>query len=644
MALATLTPNQTTSQSHRSLAGRRAKSKSRSRWSEKLAVLAPGLLPTDAEERLRAFWSIFGFRRTGAIVTRVGQGPRAWTAKPGALTINDVARHLLGDAMPRLAPQWVGTRSLGQSRFCCLDVDCDRGNQDATVLSGQRPSRPTFQARMELVFQALRRLGIDPDDPRQVLNLPTPSGGRHLYIFFDRLHFLDQYQELLRSAGLKFAKGQIEFYPSERQGLRLPFGFIPGTRHDPTAWLRFVRDFRLRRIKKFSLTELYDALEGAPRASAEPTAPRPHPLPQRSRVAPPGSPQSSPNTTLRLHDKVENTSCRLVPVRSTQDAERLLAEGITAAGTRTAILKTLAAHFIFVRGLSALQASDKLIGWALDRRHVSHDIHRDLADGTSVVADHIRRMCLWYETHRKPRSESARPILTSPNVFSLEEVKQLHDKLRPLAAETRRALADFLLSFLAFAKQHGERVGSGSAWRAAPAVNAVIRKWPGCHHMHYKAHIELATTLGLFRLHREKWQNPNGPGRARTYELLIAVDHGAASLSYEQAIRLILGPSLDTSGKRVDENVKCIVGSKLVQDHLYGINDEQNCRTTECDSEEGTNTAAVRAARPRRLVAQITPPCPGTPLEPARVRDPTVIAFNQATGVNERAAERDSVP
>ena len=104
-------------------------------------------------------------------------------------------------------------------------------------------------------------MGINPDNPRSVLIQSTPSGGRHYYVFFDAPYGLDQYHALLHAVGLRHVPGEIEFYPSPNQGLRLPFGHIPGQPHDPGAWIQFIDDYRNHRIIRHSLAALYDNLE-----------------------------------------------------------------------------------------------------------------------------------------------------------------------------------------------------------------------------------------------------------------------------------------------------------------------------------------------------------------------------------------------
>ena len=86
-----------------------------------------------------------------------------------------------------------------------------------------------------------------------------------------------------------------------------------------------------------------------------------------------------------------------------------------------------------------------------------------------------------------------------------------------------------------------------SAWDAAPAINAVVRKWPGCSHMQYKTRIDHGIAAGVLTLVKDKWQNPNGKGRLRTYRLHIAVPApGSETLDFTTAlVRLSGGAGVD---------------------------------------------------------------------------------------------------
>jgi hypothetical protein len=234
--------------------------KHRFTWDEKLRILDPTAPTKTTAARLEAFRNLFAFRRTDAIITKVGQGPRAWTALRGPLTLPHIARHLLADTVPTLKPQWVGARILKGTFFLCIDVDPDRtahhtladkydltrldDDEVARLLRQTKPAnpkpKPPFTDRCRQVEATFRRLGVNPADPTQTLVVPTPSGGRHYYLFLDGRYFPDQIQALFEAAGLHHRPGETEFFPSTRQGLRLPFGHIPGQPHDRTAWIRFI--------------------------------------------------------------------------------------------------------------------------------------------------------------------------------------------------------------------------------------------------------------------------------------------------------------------------------------------------------------------------------------------------------------------
>ena len=57
-------------------------------------------------------------------------------------------------------------------------------------------------------------MGINPENPRSVLILRSPSGGRHYYVFLDAPYCLDQIHGLLQCAGLRHVKGRSNsFHP-----------------------------------------------------------------------------------------------------------------------------------------------------------------------------------------------------------------------------------------------------------------------------------------------------------------------------------------------------------------------------------------------------------------------------------------------
>jgi hypothetical protein len=626
--------------------------KRRFSWTEKVKILDPTAPAELTERRLEQFQKLFAFRRTDAIITRVAKGHRGWTALRCPLGMSQIVRHLLGAQIPTLLPQWVGARSFETSLYFCLDIDVDRSpppdpdlsgqwgevvgdendplndpvndplvaadvaggvgldiaagvahsdhrrddrdhsveidQTDPPVPQGSKPSRPSFPERCQTVEAALRRLGINPDNPRQVLKTPSPSGGRHYYIFLDAPAFLYQLQSLLEAAGLEFVSGQIEFFPSTTHALRLPFGHQPNGPNDPQAWIRFIDAYHQKRIKRFSLQSLYENLS-AQSCSTSPSPPRNVAITNGKAVKDPndqavknwdaktgvikegtntvvgnsvvgtnpvrvGSPRrfSSPVTaSVPVTTAIAERYAHLVANGPTSlaEAEELFELGILTFGTRTAVLKHLASHLIFIRGRSADEAGAQLIAWAMNLRHRSKDIQQDLARGTHVVPKQIERLCQWYEKKRDPTRTMAKH---GPNGFAAAEIAALRSYVQRLPIPEQATQADFLLHFLYFAKRHGKPAPDNSGLEASPSVKEVIRGWPGCSHMLYKERIETAKGLGLLHLVKGKWQNPNGKGRARTWKIAVpSVPQTGTVLNYDEARALLLDPALGALGDQL---------------------------------------------------------------------------------------------
>ncbi len=550
---------------------------------EKFHALDPQSPSKATEKRLEEFQELFAFRRKDAIITKAGQGPRAWTALKGPLYLDHVARHLLADRLlPALEPQWVGARSLNKTRFVCIDVDADRETSTGTAPCGK--SRPPFVERCKLVEQTLRRMGVNPGNPRHLLLQTTPSGGRHYFLFLDATYNDVAINSLWETVGLRDIPGQIELFPKESKGLRLPFGHIPGRPHDPVAWVQFIDDYHNKHIRRFSLDYFYDKFAASHRSR-----------PTRAKAPPPAP--STPGATLSggmgvpkrflQHFKLKEGSVeryrQLVEhgPQSRQEAEELMSLGILLPGTRNRVLNHLAQHLVWFRGLDAEQAGQVLTAWAMNPRHLSKDIRADLERGTDHVARQIGYLCRWCETHSRTSEQAAQQSPNGP-LFALAELTPLRTHVEQLPTEARLGQAQFYLHFLRFAKAHGHPAPEGAGWEAAPAVARVIRRWPGCNHRAYKTWMENATTAGLFRMTRQKWQRKGGNGRARTYLLAVqVVPRDTWTISLESALSwLVNAVPAGVDGMLTKQSTTVVIGATTndgVRDNESGRIDERGC-------------------------------------------------------------------
>jgi hypothetical protein len=528
---------------------------------DKLKMLSPRAPSKRTLAWLKSFQQLFYFSRFAPILRRAGGN---WATLSRPLTLDEIARHLLGDRVPTLNPIWVGSRGGKSIRFVAIDVDNHPPPPDLSdaikhahnevaqrnLIEKQRKLQkrlaiPPFTVRCQQVEAALQLLGIDPSNPNEVLIQATPSGGRHYYFFLDASYSPGQIPDLLQAAGLREADGQIEFYPKANRGLRLPFGHVPNERFRPWAWIKFIKAYRNRTIRRFSFQELYDNLDRntlrrqspAPEQPGSPPAPLTQsPTPQRplprgvpkARQARPYPTLPSPCASSPPYDPPATAAASRYlaileqGIKSNRDADELLALGIAVPGTRTQALKRLATHLMWFRGLTAEAAAEFLTRWAMDPRHKSKDIQADLANGTQHVAAHINRICQWWAKKQRSQTEIADTRPSGP-LFSPAELNTLRAFVLPLPKEDRLPQAHFLLSFLWFAKQHGRPTPDHQGWKAAPAITAVVKKWPGCRHGNdYTLRFTRANGLiGVITPHRH---NPHGKGLARTYRIAVTVE------------------------------------------------------------------------------------------------------------------------
>lgn len=517
---------------------------------EKLAIIAPGMTKAIANSYLEEFRLLFARKGRKGIMTSIrGEGARSWYAFKWEVKSTEIIRHLVGNELQSLPVQWFGTRSWQDSNYFVIDIDRDRSpvpSVQNSITVADEVSRPQlspnqssdvtklpFATRCEKVDQCLLRLGIDASDARHVLKQVTPSGGLHCYVFLDEKYLLSDLKKLLEQSGIKFQKGQIEFFPSTSHALRLPFGHLPGRDNDPTAWLAFLEKYRSGAIRRFALQSLQESLLASGYEQQQPTAlvdvSRPSELKTRrdalisksrlSNISQRSTPGASPvlSDTASLLDTPES---RVSRIQCHADFEKLIEQGICVPGTRNGVLKMLATHLIFFQQLSAMDAETFLVDWAMNPRHKSVDIQADLRNRTNVVAKEIAGMCAWYE---KAKDTSHPCVKARMPIFSEGEIQFISYTVSQAPPQDQEAFASFLLHFLNFAKRHGSESSCRRGWEAAPAAGKVMRRWVGCSHMKYKRWIELAEKLRVLRLTMEKWQNPRGKGRARTYLMYVPV-------------------------------------------------------------------------------------------------------------------------
>ncbi|MGC4004060.1 MAG: hypothetical protein QM811_13445 [Pirellulales bacterium] len=482
---------------------KRITGKHRLTYEDKLLLLDPDAPTKLTDFRVQKLYRLFCCRKSDGICTRTSGGPRDWTKKRGLIAKEDLVRHLLRDISPHHRPVWYGVRSFPTSCYVAIDVDADR------TISSPGNGKESFRARCEILESALRRMNVDPTDKRSVMIERTPSGGRHYYLFFNARYYLDDLQKLFEKAGLRFQKGEFEFFPSESQGLRLPFGHLPDEVRSPREWIRFAEAFRRRQIKRHFPGDLEEALLRSRTSQSKPREIETAKTAKHAALLRGEKPASPRRSRYHATDCPRSKECAKL---TAENIQQLWQDGITHQGTRLEVLKALAANRVFVRGMSSQDAAAELIVWAMTPRHRSQDIQQDLRNGTQRVANQIIAMCRWYASRR---STAIPPVRYETTVLD-----HIRTALQNAPKESRQGLAVFILHFWSFALKHGERDEQGG-WVCQPAVKEVIRKWPGCSHMRYKPYLELAINLGIITKIKGAWHNHIGKGRATTYRINI---------------------------------------------------------------------------------------------------------------------------
>ena len=318
--------------------------KKRQRFSEDERIAALG----GHKHELEVFCGLFARRRFPYVMQRHrGNEPPVWRTVDHKLTDDLVYRHLLANHLP-VDPIWVGTRAWDETLFMAIDVDFHGDAQD-------------FVGRCKKVERVLYILGIPR---RSWLIQETPSGGRHYYVFFQDPVVTWEINQVLELVNLRHINGQYEHYPSETQGLRLPFGWIPGTAHDPEAWLRFIRSYESGEFPRVNWDRCRERAEKwSDRDLANPNWQSSSSAKAASGLAVGRQSQPSSPSHMGIPKATQAAMEQARRLAARPDIAGLLEDGIQATGTRVDLTKKLAWHFIFVRGISEKGTADQLIEW-----------------------------------------------------------------------------------------------------------------------------------------------------------------------------------------------------------------------------------------------------------------------------------------
>jgi hypothetical protein len=329
--------------------------------------------------------------------------------------------------------------------------------------------------------------------------------------------------------GITETSGQIEIFPKQKKGMRLPFGCLPGKQHDGTRFLKFIRAFRereywlvdwsdcLRRAAKIHAAaerQWYEAASAKNARQHRPLNQEPvHQKPSTPATARPfimGVPKRFKKLGITHTPRHESRYAELLsrPVSSQAEANELWTLGILMEGTRNEVTKRLAWHLLIARKMSVADATKILTEWVYRTgRNTSKDVREDNRRGTRLVAKEVARIVQWTAS----RSETAPG--QDRTCVSKAEADAIVKHLGPRARDQRLLLV--ALHFLRFAKLKGEESAEG--WTVMAAVQGVIRRWPGCDGMKYKPLITALVDCGFIKVTREKRQTANGTGRPRTF-------------------------------------------------------------------------------------------------------------------------------
>lgn len=465
-------------------------------------------------------------------LTKAGE-PRSWTTPrnhngPVPIDENVVLRHLVGNAIPTMAPIWVAPRGTKYTEWVGVDID----NQSDPL---------ELQQRLTYVEKSLILLGIRRD---KILKSRTPSGGWHFRFFIKGVTTTVWAHWPLYTVGIEEQKGTFELFPSEKQGMRLPFGFIPGDTFDPNEWVRFVRNLKDGNVHRFQWNRLLNKAkkikEAVDSGKAEHRCYRrlvvipPPPVAVISPNLPantPGLGRSVPaanDTEVETNIEAEYEQS-ILKIRSNEDAESILKRGIGNSGERTELTRKLGWHLHFAKGLPKEKVVDILSRWVYATgAHTSADVMKDLKNGTRHVHEQIVHYVEWLARVEKPAAAR----------FAKAEVDWILFALAKNVTSLKLEVAEFALRILHFLRGKGQRMPT--YWGGAISAGGVMRNFPGCDRSEYKWRRDELESAGLLRLIRRKRQSGNGTGRPQTYALAMPPQADRdLSLSFDEALEQI---------------------------------------------------------------------------------------------------------
>lgn len=470
---------------------------------------------------LKSFMDLFcprgvPFARTAGGDPRGWRTPRTGSGSFAPTTERDVLRHLQADLLPGQQHVWIAPRSWEKTRFVCIDVDAHGDTDD-------------FKHRCDYLQGILYRLGITEDT---WLVSRTPSGGRHYRFILKYRVRCEEIRQLFESVGIHHSPGKFEIFPNTTNGVRLPFGYVPGQETESGAWVTWIRKLQAGEFRQTCWSSVVKRADNiiwrAPTAPPSEPAANSRQTPVRIRTVPnfSATPPSLPAAGICRHipsDSLERyrsiLSSEHQSVQQVRELERL---GILEPGTRYQTSKILAWHLVRARHLTPEKATEHLNKWAYRTGNgISKDVTADLKNRTSKVAKQNAALVVWISNLKDDTKQRGRRTSGVTLLFTDEEVRLIADHfIRHPKLQTISRCLEFAFRVLHFAKTNGSCEKYG--FKAYLSVDGIIRKWPRCSGATYKPRRDALIQSGLMSIEEKKIQSNNKSGRATGYGIHVA--------------------------------------------------------------------------------------------------------------------------